>query len=97
MATSFFDDSAAVSWFDNHGALHMRVYLSDGNTITERCNDGQGWVAGTSFPGANVSVTSWLTSGDIHLRVYASLEGTVTEWCFDAPASGWVTGTFTAQ
>ena len=39
--------TAAVSWLDGGGTIHIRVYSSDGYNVTERCWDGSGWTNGS--------------------------------------------------
>lgn len=34
--------TAAVNWLDSSNQLHIRVYSTDGYTVTERCFDGSG-------------------------------------------------------
>ena len=88
--------SAAVNWFD--GAIHIRVYSSDGYTVTERAIDqpNVNWTT-TSFsaPGSAVSATSWLASDGAHIRVYCTLDGKTTEWCSDPGTPGWTKGGYT--
>ncbi|HVJ02990.1 MAG TPA: hypothetical protein VM662_12465 [Sphingomonas sp.] len=86
--------TASVSWFDSSNQLHIRVYSTDGYTVTERCMDGNGWTTGFSMPGSDVSATVWNASDGAHIRVYATFEDTTTEWCFD-PGSGWNKGQYT--
>ncbi len=87
-------DTAAVSWFD--GTVHIRVYSSDGYTVTERCWDGSGWTdGGFKQSGGTVAATSWTNNG-IFIRVYCTTGEDVTvEWCWDAGGSGWYQGAFT--
>lgn len=86
--------TAVVSWFDPGGQLHLRVYSSDGYNVTERCNDGAGWVSGFSMPGSDVSATCWQDSEGTHLRVYCTFQDKTVEWCND-PNSGWTQGAYT--
>jgi hypothetical protein len=84
-------DTAAVSWFD--GQVHIRVYSSDGNNITERCWDGDGWYTGSfAAQGGQVSATCWVNNG-IYIRVYCNFEDRTTEWCWDG--NGWYQGGYT--
>jgi hypothetical protein len=40
-------DTAAVSWLDNGGQVHLRAYSSNGDTVTEWCWDANGpWYKG---------------------------------------------------
>jgi hypothetical protein len=87
--------TCAASWFDSAHTLHIRVYSSDGYTITERCNDGQGWVTGASFKGNQASVTVWQDSTGEHIRLYVTNADTTTEYCNDPGTSGWTTGQYT--
>ena len=92
---SFPQSTAAINWFDSSGQLHIRVYSTDGYTVTERCADGQGWTTGAfSQPGSAVSATCWTAGGGIHIRVYCTYEDSTTEWCND-PGSGWTQGSYT--
>lgn len=87
--------TAVVSWFDKAGQLHIRVYSSDGYNVTERCNDGNGWVTGQfAQPGKQVSATCWNASDGTHIRVYCTIDDTTTEWACD-PVTGWTKGTYT--
>lgn len=95
--------TASISWFDNNGQLHIRVYSSDGDTVTERCADGNGWTTGSfSAPGSAVSATCWWQENvGVHMRVYCSAidssteEYTTTEWCNDPGNSDWTKGSYT--
>lgn len=88
--------TAAVSWVD--GGVHIRVYSTDGNNVTERQNDGDGWKTGTlNVPGTEVSATTWPVDGGNTVRIYATVqfEGT-TEWCNGPDTKGeWVKGAYT--
>ncbi len=89
--------NAVVNWFDSGGGLHIRVYGSDGDTITERCSDvgTSGWTTGQfSQPGSHVSATVWTVNGQPSIRVYCINGGTTTEWCID-PGKSWYQGTYT--
>jgi len=87
-------DTAAVSWFD--GTVHLRVYSSDGYTVTERCWDGSGWSdGGFKQSGGSVAATCWQDNG-IFIRVYCTTEDTTIEWCWDNGGTvGWYQGAFT--
>jgi hypothetical protein len=87
--------TAAISWIDSGGILHIRVYSTDGYNVTERCADGQGWTTGAfSEAGSAVSATCWNASDGAHIRVYCTFEDTTTEWCND-PGTGWTQGAYT--
>ena len=91
--------TAAVSWFYPAGSLHIRVYSTDGYTVTERCIDqgGSGWTTGAfKQQGSDVSATVWVGGDGPHIRVYATFEDTTTEWCND-PGTGWVKGGYTPE
>ncbi|TMJ20626.1 MAG: fucose-binding lectin protein [Alphaproteobacteria bacterium] len=92
MSNSF--QTAAVSWFDEAGNLHIRVYSSDGYKVTEMCLDGPGgWFAGSfNQPGDHVSATCWQQNG-YHVRVYCSFEGKCVEWSLDEGV-GWTKGKY---
>jgi fucose-binding lectin len=65
--------TAAIDGFDSHGGLHIRVYSTDGYTVSERCNDGGGWYAGAfSQSGSAVSAICWNASDGTHIRVYGT-------------------------
>jgi len=85
--------TAAVSWGTSSPSI--RVYTSNGSTITERCYDGsKGWYTGAfKQPGENASATSWLNGSTIHIRVYATTGSQTTEWCWDG--EGWYKGAYT--
>ncbi|OYY90024.1 MAG: hypothetical protein B7Y45_09645 [Sphingomonas sp. 28-66-16] len=87
--------TAAVNWYDGSGQLHIRVYSSDGYTVTERCADGQGWTDGAfKQPGSQVSATAWTASDGAHIRVYCTANDGTTEWCAD-PDTAWTKGSYT--
>jgi hypothetical protein len=88
--------TAAVTWTDTGGAVHIRVYSSDGYTVTERCFDGGGpWTDGAfKAAGSQVSAICWQDSAGAHLRVYCTFEDSTTEWCADANAN-WYQGDYT--
>ncbi|MGJ3648988.1 hypothetical protein ACLB0R_11005 [Sphingomonas sp. GlSt437] len=91
--------TAVVNWFDKSGGLHIRVYSSDGYTVTERCSDagGPGWQTGQfNQPGVNVSATVWTASDGAHIRVYCTINDVTTEWCSD-PGTGWTKGSYTTR
>ena len=95
---SFPIGTAAVSWTDRGGQIHIRVYSTDGYNVIERCWDGSGWSNGQfKAPGSDVSATSWLDSdGNIHIRVYCTFQDKTVEWCSDT-ASGWGQGAYTTN
>ena len=91
--------TAAINWFDSNGGLHIRVYSSDGNNVTERCIDagGSGWTTGSfSQPGIAVSATVWTVSGAPQIRVYVTNFDTTTEWVNGANNT-WTQGTYTSS
>jgi hypothetical protein len=89
--------TAALNWIDSGGQLHIRVYSTDGYTVTERCADGGGWTDGAfNAAGSNVSAIVWQAGGVAHIRVYCAFEDTVTEWCSDGSGS-WTQGSYTPQ
>ena len=84
--------TAAVSWLDGNGTIHIRVYSSDGYNVTERCWDGSRWVTGAfKAPGEAVSATSWAPAT---IRVYCTSQDKTVEYCID-PGSGWYQGAYT--
>ena len=89
--------TAAISWTDSSGNLHIRVYSTDGYNVSERGIDSGGsWFTGAfSEPGSAVSATCWNASDGTHLRVYCTNEDATTEWCSDPGASGWTKGSYT--
>ncbi len=96
---SFPIGTAVVSWFNPAGSLHVRVYSTDGYSVTERCNDqgGPGWVTGQfKQAGSAVSATAWVASDGAHIRVYCTYQDGTTEWCND-PKTGWTKGSYTIR
>ncbi len=89
--------TASTSWVDNGGQVHIRVYSTDGYTITERCWDGSGWYEGSlgsiGAQGGQVSATSWYEGGTSYIRVYCNFEDGTIEWCWDG--NGWYKGAYT--
>jgi Fungal fucose-specific lectin len=93
--TNFPIDTAAINWVDSSGEVHIRVYSSDGYTVTERCWDGSGWSNGSfSQAGSVVSATSWQASDGLHIRVYCTNQDATVEWCIDQ-GGGWYQGAYT--
>jgi hypothetical protein len=87
--------TASVSWLDPSGQAHIRVYSTDGYTVTERCLDGQSWLDGKfSEAGSAVSATCWNDAGGTHIRVYCTFQDVTTEWCLD-DGTGWTKGSYT--
>jgi hypothetical protein len=92
--------TASVSWVDSSNVIHIRVYSSDGDNITERCYDGSKWVTGQfKQGGTTVSATHWTRQdGEVQIRVYATTEYVSTiEWCWDNPSQGWYKGGYTSS
>jgi hypothetical protein len=90
--------TAAVSWFDSDHLLHIRVYSTDGYTVTERCLDqgNNGWYDGAfKAAGSQVSATAWTASDGINIRVYCTSNDATTEWCAVPGNSGWIQGSYT--
>jgi hypothetical protein len=88
--------TAAVSWLDNQGTIHIRVYSTDGYNVSERCWDGSGWSTGSfAQQGSAVSATCWQGSGGLSIRVYCSFEDSTIEWCDDG--GGWYKGAYTTE
>ena len=89
--------TAAINWSDSNGALHIRVYSTDGYTVSERCIDAGGsWYTGAfNEPGSAVSATCWTASDGVHLRVYCTSDDTTTEWCSDPGGNAWTQGAYT--
>ena len=87
--------TAAVNWQDSAG-VHLRVYSTDGYTVTERCFDpGASWTTGSfNAPGSEVSATCWQDNAGLHIRTYCTFQDTTTEWCWDQ-GSGWTKGAYT--
>ena len=89
--------TAAVSWLDSGGVIHIRVYSTDGYNVTERCWDGSGWTGGSfAQPGSQVSATCWQGSGGLSIRVYCTFEDKTIEWCIDQ-GGGWYQGAYTTD
>jgi len=96
---SFPIGTAVVSWFYPAGALHIRVYSTDGYNVTERCVDqgGSGWTTGQfKQAGSQVSATAWVASDGPHIRVYCTFQDKTSEWCND-PNTGWTKGSYTGD
>ena len=91
---------SAVSWIDSQNNPHLRVYTSNGQTISEQAYDGSWYAGAFSAPGTTVGATSWLdSSGQIHLRVYVATkpnDGPIVEYAYD-DSNGWYTGAFQAN
>lgn len=84
--------TASVSWVDK--AIHLRVYSSDGATVTERCWEAKGWTNGTfKQAGGAVSATCFYVDGPF-IRVYCTKGGVTTEYCKDK-AGPWYQGNYT--
>jgi len=99
-ANNFYNNVSAVNWFDSEGKLHIRVYASNGNRVTERCSDqgNSGWTTGAfSQPGDLSAATAWTTSAGVSIRVYVINGGAITEWCADPSQSGWYKGAYTSS
>lgn len=89
-------NSAAVSWVDQGGQVHIRVYWSDGYHIAERCFDAGGWTDGAfKAAGEAVSATLWVKNDASNIRVYCTFEGKTVEWCVDNGSADWYQGAFT--
>ena len=89
--------TAAVNWLDSNGQVHLRVYSTDGYTVTERCWDGNGWSDGSfKASGEAVSATSWQGGGGLSIRVYCTFQDKTTEWCIDQ-GGGWYVGAYTTS
>jgi len=88
--------TAAVSWLDSGGTVHIRVYSTDGYNVSERCWDGSDWTnGGFAAQGAQVSATSWQDQNGPCIRVYCNFEDKTVEYCWDAGGSGWYQGAYT--
>jgi hypothetical protein len=69
--------TAAVSWGTTPS---IRVYSTNGETVTERCWDGKTWYNGSfKESGQNVSATCWLVGNTVHIRVYVTDAEVTTE------------------
>lgn len=92
---NFVIGTAALSWFDSSGQLHLRVYSTDGYTVSEMCTDGGAWYQSAfSAPASDVSATSWQDSQGTHLRVYCTFQDKTVEWCNDPGVTGWQQGQY---
>ena len=95
---SFPIDTAAVSWLDGGGTVHLRVYSGDGYNVTERCWDGSGWTDGAfKQAGSQVSATCWQNQAGANIRVYCNEDDQTIEYCWDAGGSGWYQGAYTTS
>jgi len=90
--------TAVVSWQDSTGHPHMRVFSTDGYTITERGWEGGAWFDGSfTAPGDAVSAACWVGLEGLSIRVFCTFEDVTTEWCIDQAGSGgsWYKGNYT--
>jgi hypothetical protein len=83
--------TAVVSWTPG---THLRVYKTDGKTVTEKCWDGSGpWYTGAfSSPGQGVSGTAWVDP-ELHIRLYITDGSKVVEHCWDG-GGPWYVGAY---
>lgn len=89
--------TASIAWVDGGGNSHLRVYSTDGYTVTERQWDINAWTTGSfSAPGAQVSATCYQTGGGVSIRVYCNFEDVTTEYCSDA-GGAWYQGGYTTS
>ncbi len=89
---SFPSATASISWLDAAGNTMIRVYSSDGYTVTEQQWDGSTWSAtGFKEAGSAVSATCQVRSGTAWIRVYCTAKGQTTEYCCDDGAT-WYQG-----
>ncbi len=86
-------NTSSVNWLQS-GSVHLRVYSSDGVTITERCWDGSSWTTGAFKQSGQVSsATAWFNNGPF-IRVYCTNAGVTTEYCWDNTGP-WYKGAYT--
>jgi hypothetical protein len=86
------NETAAVSWQDN--GIHLRVYSTDGKTVTEKCWDTNNWYVGAfKEPGQSASATAWFNGG-VYIRVYVTDSGKTSEYCWDKNGP-WYKGAYT--
>ena len=85
-------NTAAVSWQEN--GPHLRVYASDGVTVTERCYDGSWYTGQFQQAGQTASATCWFDNGP-YIRVYCTNAGVTTEYCWDNTGP-WYQGGYSA-
>jgi hypothetical protein len=83
-------NTASVTWQQN--GIRVRVYASDGVTVTERCWDGSGWYTG-AFKQTGQAVSATAQNGPI-IRVYCVNAGVTTEYCWDNNGP-WYKGAYT--
>lgn len=86
--------TAAVSWKDSGGAVHVRVYSCDGYTIIERCFDGSWTTSSFTAPAEAVSATCWPNGNSASIRVYCTFQDKTVEWCQD-DGGEWYQGAYT--
>lgn len=87
--------TASVSWVDGGGAVHLRVYATDGYTVNERRYDNGAWTTGIfSQASSAISATSWADTDALHLRVYCTNQDATVEWCLDQ-GGDWYQGQYT--
>ena len=86
--------TSSISWIDSGRGIHIRVYKSINNVVTERCWDGNGWFTGSfSQPGSQSSAVAWQDGGNLHVRLYISYASNIQEYTCD-PQSCWAKGAF---
>ena len=87
--------TAAVSWIASSGDTNLRVYWTDGYTVSERIFANNAWSTGSfSQKGEQVSATAWADANGERIRVYCTFEDVLTEWCQD-DGGAWYQGGFT--
>ncbi|MET3131316.1 hypothetical protein AAKU55_001575 [Oxalobacteraceae bacterium GrIS 1.11] len=85
---------ASINWNAGHS---IRVYASNGKTVSEKCWDGGPWYTGAlTAPGQAVGSASWVDSaGQVHIRTYVSNQNKITEYCWDK--NEWNVGGFSSD
>ena len=84
---------AAVSWWQN--GAHIRLYSSDGQTVTEHAWNPNEWTYGSfsasSVKGINlVSAISWESSGAVNIRLHTSdNQGEITVYASSDGGQHW--------
>jgi hypothetical protein len=85
--------TTSISWTDANGAVHIRVYSTDGYKVEERCFDGSWTTSSFSAAGSQVSATCWVVNGNASIRVYCTFQNDTVEYCSDS-GGAWYQGAF---
>src|SRR5688500_13769728 len=86
--------TAAVSWKDSGGAVHVRVYSCGGYSIIDRCYERSWTTTRVTAPAEAVSATCWPNGNSASIRVYCTFQDKTVEWCQD-DGGEWYQGAYT--